>query len=452
MLDEETLLELCKKLVSEGQKLGADAVEVQAEDASDMEANIEMGQVAGVELTLGVQIAIRVFIGKKVGSAFTNIPSGPATREALMLALDAARATTEDDNIQQLPEPSIYGSVNGLWNDDLAGAEPSYVAEISTDLVKKATSKEPDLIPGLGGTGSETNVSAYANSRGVAVSERGTVGYTYLMGVAPTESGMTPSVFAFDVGRSSTPSTDRVVNDVVDTIRIVRNTTRGKSGRFPIILHPGAYGAMMRFTLFESIRGDNVARGKSKIGDKLGEKIASEAVTISDDGLDIRGANAGIADDEGVPRQRTTIIENGILRSFIWDNYWGRRMGVASTGNAQRNKRQGLVEVSTSNVIFEPGTRPIDDIISEIEYGYYIRGVQGAHSSNPESGDFSVVGNPAILIEHGQMVGGVHGLMISGNIYDLLKQTEEVGKDPINMETLIGPEIKVQDVDVIVKE
>lgn len=452
MLDERTLLELCKKLVSEGQELGADGVEVQAEDASDMQATIEMGQVAGVELTSGVQIAIRVFIGKKVGSAFTNIPSEMATREALELALGAARATTDDDNIQQLTGPSIYGSLKGLWNEELASAEPSYVAEVSTNLVKKATSKEPDLIPGLGGTGSEAHVSAYANSRGAAVSERSAVGYTYLMGVAPTESGMTPSVFAFDVGRSSTLDADRVVDEVVDTIRIVRNTAHGRSGKFPIILHPSAYGALMRFTLFESIRGDNVARGKSKIGDKLGEEIASEVVTISDDGLDIRGANAGIADDEGVPRQRTTIIENGILRSFIWDNYWARRMGVASTGNAQRNKRQGLVEVSTSNIIVEPGTRPIDEIISEIQYGYYIRGVQGAHSSNPESGDFSVVGNPAILIENGSMVGGVHGLMVSGNIYDLLKQTEEIGRDPINIQTLIGPELKVRDVDVIVKE
>jgi PmbA protein len=452
MLDEKALLEICKKVVREGQKLGADAVEVQAEDASDMQATIELGQVAGVELTSGVQIAIRVFIGKRVGSAFTNIPSEMATKDALKLALDAARATTEDDNAQQIPGPTSYSTLEGLWNDSVASAEPSYVAEVSTDLVKKATSKEPDLIPGLGGTGSEAHVSAYANSRGAVVSQRGTIGYTYLMGVAPTESGMTPAVFASDVGRSNKLDADRVVDEVVDTIGIVRKTAHGESGKFPIILHPSAYGALMTFTLFASIRGDNVARGKSMIGDKLGERIASEVVTISDDGLDVRGVNAGIADDEGVPRQRTIIIEKGILRSFIWDNYWARRMGVTSTGNAQRNKRQGLVEISTSNIILEPGTRPIDDIISEIQYGYYIRGVQGAHSSNPESGDFSVVGNPAILIENGKMIGGVHGLMVSGNVYDLLKQTEELGKDVINIQTLIGPELKVRDVDVIVKE
>ena len=159
-----------------------------------------------------------------------------------------------------------------------------------------------------------------------------------------------------------------------------------------------------------------------------------------------------MADDEGVPRQRTPIIENGVLRSFIWDTYWANRMGVKSTGNAKRNKRQGLVEISTSNVVIEPGDRDISEIMSDIKYGFYIRGVQGAHSSNPESGDFSIVGNPAMLIEDGKMVGAVHGLMVSGNAFDLLKQVHEIAKTPLNLQTWIGPEIIFKDVSIVAKE
>ncbi|MFW9910067.1 MAG: TldD/PmbA family protein [Candidatus Thorarchaeota archaeon] len=452
MIEERDLLDLCKAIVDRGKSLGADAIEVHAEDSSDLEATIEMAQVSRVDLNIGTQIAIRVFLKNKVGSAFTNIPTKEAAFEALELAIAAARATTVDENLQTLPDPSEYKTVAGLWNDAIANAEASSVAEISAEIVKKCISLEPDLIIGLGGSGMITYVRAYANSSKVETSERGAVGFAYIFGVAPIESGMTPGVLSFDIGRREKIDIDRIADEIVKYIRIVKKTVSGKSGKFTVIMHPGAYNDIMNYTLLQSVRGDNVARGKSKIGDKIGEKIASDIVSIYDDGLDTRGLNSSISDDEGVPRQRTPLIEKGVLRSFLWDNYWAKRMGVKSTGNARRNKRQGLVEVATSNIIIEPGSREIDEIISEIEYGYYIHGVQGAHSSNPESGDFSVVGNPAILIENGKLVGAVHGLMVSGNIYDLLKQTVEIAKTPVKLQTLIGPEIKVQNLDIIAKE
>ena len=94
MIGKNELLELCKYIVEEGKSLGADAVEVQAEGSNNLASNIEMGQVSSVELTSESGIAIRVFIGKKIGSAFTNIPTKDATKEALELALASARFTT----------------------------------------------------------------------------------------------------------------------------------------------------------------------------------------------------------------------------------------------------------------------------------------------------------------------------------------------------------------------
>jgi PmbA protein len=78
--------------------------------------------------------------------------------------------------------------------------------------------------------------------------------------------------------------------------------------------------------------------------------------------------------------------------------------------------------------------------------------VQGAHSSNPESGDFSIVGNPAILIENGKMIGAVHGLMVSGNTFDLLKNVKEVSSTVRTLIPVVGPDIAFADVDIIAKE
>ncbi len=273
-----------------------------------------------------------------------------------------------------------------------------------------------------------------------------------LFAVSPVNGGMTPGIISYDIRRGLNLDAGAIIEDVSNVIRVVKKSARGHSGRHTVILHPYAYGELFRYTLLTSVRGDEVARGKSRIGDKIGEMVASDRVTLLDDGMDIRGVNASIADDEGVPRQRTTIIERGVLKSFLWNTYWANKMGVKSTGNAHRDMRNGLVDIRTSNVIILPGDRPIQDISGTVKHGYYIRGLQGAHSSNPQSGDFSVVGNPAILIEDGRMVGSVPGLMISGNIYDLLKSTTEIARDPICALSLIGPEMVFEDVTVTVRE
>jgi PmbA protein len=127
-------------------------------------------------------------------------------------------------------------------------------------------------------------------------------------------------------------------------------------------------------------------------------------------------------------------------------------MGVQSTGNANRNMRSGVVEIRHTNLVVEPGSRDIEKILSEIDYGIYIQSVQGAHSSNPESGDYSVVGNPAFLIENGKLVGAIHGLMISGNIFTTLENVVEIAKKPHKLQGWIAPEIVVSDLDVIARE
>ena len=126
-------------------------------------------------------------------------------------------------------------------------------------------------------------------------------------------------------------------------------------------------------------------------------------------------------------------------------------VGENSTGNAKRSMRQGLVEIAPSNIVVESGRRGIDEILSEIDHGYLIRNVQGAHSSNPESGDFSVVGNPAVLIENGEPKGAVHGLMVSGNVFDLLKKFVESSRDIHVLQSLIGPELVFEDVNTIAR-
>jgi PmbA protein len=452
MVSETQLLELCQYIVTVGKDAGATAVEALAKYENQIDTDIELSQISSVNQRIGTGIAIRLYIGKRMGSAFTNIPDKESAKEAVDLAVAAAKVTTEDPDWADFPHSQEYASVDGLWHKGVVDANPSEMVATTGDLIAKGTESEPGLIIAGGGSGAFSGVSAYANSNGVAVSEQGTGAFIVEVAIARTETSTTPMVIAYDIKRGLDLDIDGTVNKVANQIRLLKTPAKGRTGKYKVILHPQAYSQLFTYTLMQGARGDNVARGKSMIADKIGDTIASEIFTLVDDGLHPTSAATSIADDEGVPRQRTPIIENGVLRSFLWDTYWANKMDLKSTGNAKRNMRQGLVEIDPTTLVIEPGTREIEDIISEIDHGYYIQSTQGAHSSNPESGDFSVVGNPAILIENGKMVGGVDGLMVSGNIFDLLKNVVEIAKTPIQLFSWIGSEIVVKDIDVVAKD
>ncbi|MCW3978540.1 MAG: TldD/PmbA family protein, partial [Candidatus Bathyarchaeota archaeon] len=435
-----------------GRGMGASAIEALASSGFEMGAEIENAEISSVNQRVADMFSIRVYLGKKMGAAFTNIPSEEAVEEAVSLAISAAKATTVDEDWMALPRPAGYPEIRGLWNASVSECEPSKVVELSGDFMAMATDAEPDLIPAMGSSGVASAVSAYANSNGVAHAERGSMAYSWLGAIAKTESGVTPMIWSFDVKRSLDLDLEWAVSDIASMVRVCKKHAEGRTGKHTVIFHPVAYSQLFLFTLVQSVRGDNVARGKSMLADRIGDAIAPDFLTITDDGTMPVGANSSIADGEGVPRRKTPVIERGVLRSFLWDTYWANKMEVESTGNANRNMRQGLVDIAPSNTVVEPGGRGIRDIVSEIEHGYLVRDVQGAHSSNPESGDFSMVGNPAILIDDGEMVGAVHGLMVSGNVFELLNGAVEVADTPIVLEGLIGPEIVFKDVSVIARE
>jgi len=449
---DKELLELCRYIVSRALESGADEAEAQAKLNTELESAIELAQISSVNQHTGAQIAIRVLKGKKIGGAFTNIATKKAAKEAVNFAISAANATTEDPDWVSLATPEEYATLNGLWIDEVAKTKPDAIVKSTGELIAKTSGAEPGLVLIGGTTAISYMFEAYANSNGVAHSEKGTV--TVMVGIASaqTESGMTPMVFAYDIKRGLNLNLDNIVEQLGQQIRLCKKVVDGKTGKHTVVFHPQAYATLLDNTLIKSIRGDNVARGKSKIGDKIGDMIASDHFTLSDDGLYPGGANTSIADDEGAPRKTTQIIEKGILRSFLWDTYWANRMGVKSTGNAKRNLKQGLVSIAPTNLIVGPGKREIEDIISEIKHGYYIQNVQGAHSANPESGDFSVVGNPAFLIKNGKLVGAINGLMVSGNGFDMLQNVIEIAKVPHYLQNWIGPEIIFKDIDIIAKD
>jgi PmbA protein len=105
--------------------------------------------------------------------------------------------------------------------------------------------------------------------------------------------------------------------------------------------------------------------------------------------------------------------------------------------------------------VIASGKQSLEDILGNVKSGYYIKGVQGAHSSNQETGDYSVVGNPAYRIIDGELTGAIHGLMLAGNAFELIKKADVIGNDVRSYliwgGSLIAPSIQFKDIQVVAK-
>jgi len=145
-------------------------------------------------------------------------------------------------------------------------------------------------------------------------------------------------------------------------------------------------------------------------------------------------------DGEGVPSQRTILIDKGILKGYLYDSYTAGKEGLASTGNAVRSGYTGVPGVGIRNLIVS-SSKP-QDLLAETK-GILVGGLIGAHTANPISGDFSVEAKNAFLIGHGEVARPIRSLMLAGNFFELLKDIE-IGRDVRAVGSTVTPTVKVR--------
>ncbi len=217
---------------------------------------------------------------------------------------------------------------------------------------------------------------------------------------------------------------------LVEKLRLARTITTMKPGKMPVLFAPT--GAMaLGLPLSQALNGKEVFKGTSPMAGRIGEKLFDRKVSVMDDGtLDGKFASASY-DDEGVPRRRNVLVENGVLKGFLYDLRSAAQAGVQSTGNATRGGLFFLPEPAPSNFILQPGETPLKDMLAGIESGILVDSLLGLGQGNIISGAFSNPLGLAFKIEKGEIVGRVKDLSIAGNIYDLLKDVAAVSRESL---------------------
>jgi PmbA protein len=452
VLEKNLMISLAEKTVEAALKRGAQEAEAYVYDGQASNIGIELGQISKTNRIIDRGVGIRVAVNKAIGFAYTNIVNDPkAVESAVVSALSAARASKPDPDWKGMPQKKPYTATEKTFDEKIVALSSENLVSIASAMLDAAGQVDKRVFPIEGGVGSGYVSDAIANSNGITGFDVGTVIECSLATVAKEGNLVTPVCFEFNAARNYVLDPAWVGKEAAKMAisALKTNSVETKSGK--VILTQFALQELLAYTLINAIKADSVQRDQSPFKGKIGEKVASENLTIYDDGLFAGGLRTGVFDGEGVPHQKTPVIENGILRNFLYDNYSARKDGKESTGNASRAGYLSTPGIDTTNFHIMPGNKTSDEMISEVDDGLIVYYLQGAHSSNPVSGEFSVVATPAWKIKNGEITHCSRGVMLAGNIFELVKNISVVGSNERQMGQLISPWLQVENVKVIGK-
>ena len=221
---------------------------------------------------------------------------------------------------------------------------------------------------------------------------------------------------------------DSVAEESVSKLLELIESPTLKAKQMCVVLSSEAGGTMIHEAVGHGLEADLVYESMSVYKDKLNTKVANEKITVVDDATRELTRGSFIYDDEGTRSQNTTLIENGILKNYMFDKTYAKLAGMSSTGNARRESFRFAPIVRMSNTYILPGSDDPSDIIASVDDGLLVKHMGGGQV-NPITGDFVFEVTEGYLIKNGQVGNMVRGATLVGNGPKILLDIDMVGSD-----------------------
>ena len=452
VLKQEEMLNLAENAVSFALSKGAAEAEAFMYQGLTTNVGIERGQIARSSRIIDRGLGVRAIINKAIGFSYTNmLESKAAIEETILKALSSAKASKPDENWHSLPnkKPSAY--VKNTYDSRIAKLHSEDLMKVASAMLDAAEEKDKRAFPTEGGAGASDLSMAVANSNGISNFDHGTIVECSLATICRKGNEVTPECFEFNIERSYIIDPEWVGKEAARLAVSALQAKKAETRSTNVIFTPFALQQLFYYTLINAVKADYVQRNQSVFKGKIGEKVASEIVTICDDGLFNGGLRTWKFDGEGVPQQKTLIVEKGILRNFIYDNYTARKEGKESTGNATRAGYLSTPKIEATNFHLVAGNKSPEELIGEVDDGLLVYYLQGAHSSNPASGEFSVVATSAWRIQNGEITYATKGAMLAGDVFHVLTNVSALANNERKIGQLVAPWVLVENVKVIGK-
>ncbi len=416
-----------------------DAYEIYIEESNVIELDSKQDELNFAKEEIEQGLGIRAIKNNRIGFAYTS--NLDKIEETCNQAVENTKLNKEDENYafsQAEKVPDVKGVYDKKFNDlDL---------DESVEFLKTVIATAADTgceITGSGFSASEGR-SLIVNSNGVSIENEGT-GFGVGLSVTLQKEGQIATAYNSQSSRFFDLDGVKLANEVCDLAKSSLDTKPIETNDYDVVLDYYAATGLLR-TFMGAFDGENVRRGRSILKDKIGTEIANPTLSIIDNPLLEKGMATSSCDGEGSVSQKTDLIKDGILNSFIYDIYTANKVGTKTTSNASRGTYLATPMISPTNLEFK--FSELKDI-SEIGKGVLTTSVLGAHTANPISGDFSVEASNAFKIENGELTEPINKAMISGNIFEIMKKVEGLNTETKQYGSFILPKLLVHDLRVV---
>ncbi len=421
--------DLIEYVVAEARRLGAEFADIRIVEHRRLTILLRNG-VPEVSSGVDFGVAIRVYMKGSIGFAYTANASKQSVREALMRAYLLARAGAGSASA---PKPVELKALE----DEHEWPQQVNVDDVSIDEKLKDLQEldsllttKPFVKARTVGYTETVETRYYGSTEDRYVGERRTLVRVYAQ-VHAREGNVTASahrvqgtIKGYVVWRKE--SQEEFAKRLLDRVESQLRAKTPKAGVFPVVLGPEAVGVFVHEAFGHLAEADLIAAGSALKG-RLGQRVASEHVTIVDDPSVDDGFGTMKYDDEGVRTARVVIVEKGVHRQFMTDRLYASALNAEPTGNGRAESFRVRPLVRMRNTLMLPGDHSFEELLEGIDYGYYIVATRGGETNI--DGSFQVGVQEAYEIVNGRIGDPVRNLSISGNTLETLLNVEAVGKE-----------------------
>ena len=406
---------LCHKLLARALSKGGDFADLFFEYSVSNYLGLEDGKVNQSYGNISLGVGIRTVKGDQTGYGFTQ----DLTEESMMSAATTASTLC---NMNATPvESSLNLQKIGNYYPvapDFNGIPGKLKLPMLQNINQKCFAMSPEIVKVNAGFSSTAKRIMIVTSDGVKAEDLIPSGFVYSSVVAERKGKQEQSAWNLGGNRDLSFYTDEVINKVaeksVNSALKLFDAIQPPAGEMPVVLGPGVTGVLLHEAIGHGMEADFNRKKISTYSTMLGKKVAAPFVTIIDDGTNMNLAGSINVDDEGTPGEKTVLVENGILTSYIHDKISAKYYGVEPTGNGRRQDFQNYPVPRMRNTYMMGGDATPEEVIREAGNGIYVEDVSNGEVKIGE-GDFAFYVSQGRLIENGKLTYPIKDVNIMGN-------------------------------------
>ncbi len=458
MLDAEKLETNFAKIAALAQRDGSEA-ELLVESGESVRLSVNEGKLEKFDSSQSHVGGLRVILGGVEGYCWTESLEAADLEAAYSEALENAKFASRGRTPEQLKADAVelYSASTGanedptLFNESLTrvSMDEKVARAMEIERRTKATDSRIASVP-YNSYGESSGEFLVFNTRGVRARQRRTSvsGYSYCLAKQGDESRMAgESFFTRDALQVADTVIEEVANTAAEKALLKLGASSPETGRYPILIDRDVVAEVFGL-IVGYFSAKSVSEKTSIFGDDMGKNIASPLLTLIDDPSVVDGVGNRTFDAEGAASKKTSLIEKGVLKSFLTNSVYARKLGLPHTASAARSPK-GELDIGPSNLVVVAGQESFEELVKTHKKFIYVTDFTGYHAGFREgSGEFGFQ-SEGELWENGKRVKALCNFVVAGSIRELLEGIEKVSsRTTKKVSTVLAPDLLIKSLSV----